>query len=163
MLSSRHDPQPHRDGSHHLLLLMRTLDSLQPREPAPGEYLGHWPPAKGCCAVKHSRLDICYSLAARSVPVECCATSATKVARHDVSRVGSRAVLLRGAGDTDLIQRYGPVEGEGRAGDPLAVEAVAEGLGDSVSTYSLGARTCQVWAKDSPWEGLPQLQARRRW
>ena len=43
-------------------------------------------------------------------------------------------VLLGRAGDTELLLENGPVEGKGRAGDPLAVEAVAEGLGEGVST-----------------------------
>lgn len=113
---------------------MRTLNSLQPRDPTFGEDLSHWLPAEGRHAVQHSRLDICHALAGRPIPVECGAAGATKVARHGVSRVGSRGVLLGGTGNTDLLQRRRPVEGEGRAGDPLAVEAVAERLGDSIST-----------------------------
>lgn len=59
------------------------------------------------------------------------------MAYHVVARVGSRVVLLGRAGNAELILGNGPIEGEGRAGDPLAVEAVAEGLGGAVSSVYL--------------------------
>lgn len=119
---------------HHLVLLVCSLDSLQPRESAPGEDLSHWLPPISCGAVERAALDISHALGGRPIPPECRAAAATEVARHGVTRVGGRGVLLGRPGDAELRCGHDPVEAEGRSGDPLAVAAVAECLVHAIST-----------------------------
>lgn len=110
---------------HHLFLLMCALDGLQPRKSAPSEDFGHRLHPISHRPVEHAALDICHSLSGWPVPPERCAAVAAEVARHGVTRVGGRGVLLGGASNTELRRGYDPVEAKCRAGDPLAVTAVA--------------------------------------
>lgn len=77
--------KPHRNRLCHLLLLMRAINSLQPRDSAPGKNLGHWLAAEDRHAVKHACLNIRHALAGGSVPPECCAAIAAEVAYHGVA------------------------------------------------------------------------------
>lgn len=140
---------------HHLHLLVRSLDGLQPRESAPGEDLSHWlrPISRG--AIEHAALDISHALGGRPIPPDCRAAVATEVACHGVTRVGGRGVLHGRSGDAELRCEHDPVESEGRAGDPMAVAAVAECLVHAISTYH-DSRTGPPWTFEQ--RALQRLQ-----